>query len=258
MIKELYTAAMGMIPQQTRLEVIANNMANSNTSGFKRDNVFERNIIDAKANLWNTPGDAENDDPPMGKYIDFRNGSFQETGNSLDLVVQDNGFFNLQDEEGKEFLSRNGHFKLSTDGKIIAKDGKMLMGIDGPISVGQQFNSENTKEDNKVMDIKINDQGEVFANSQHVGSLLISKVENPQQMEKVSGECFVARENAGVTYSSNENVSVKQGWLEGSNVDIIKEMVDMIELQRMFEAGSKVIHTNDSTLDNSIKLGKYY
>lgn len=258
MIKELYTAAMGMIPQQTRLEVIANNMANSNTSGFKRDNVFERNIIDAKANLWNTPGDAEDDDPPIGKYIDFRAGSFQETGNPLDMVIQDKGFFTLQDEEGKEFLSRNGHFKLSTDGKIIAKDGKMLMGVDGPISVSAQFNSENNNSESKSVDIKINDQGDVFANKERIGSLLIAKVENPQQLEKVSNECFVARENAGVTYNSNESVSIKQGWLEGSNVDIIKEMVDMIELQRMFEAGSKVIHTNDSTLDNSIKLGKYY
>jgi len=92
MIKELYTAAMGMIPQQTRLEVIANNMANANTTGFKRDSVFERNLIDAKANLWNTPGDAEDDDPPIGKYTDFSSGSMQQTYNPLDIALNGDGF----------------------------------------------------------------------------------------------------------------------------------------------------------------------
>ena len=75
MIKELYTAAMGMMSQQTRLEVISNNIANASTVGFKRDSVFERNLIDSKANLYNIVGSAEQNDPPIGSYIDSNKGS---------------------------------------------------------------------------------------------------------------------------------------------------------------------------------------
>lgn len=258
MIKELYTAAMGMIPQQTRLEVIANNMANANTTGFKRDSVFERNLIDAKANLWNTPGDAEDDDPPIGKYTDFTTGSMQQTYNPLDIALNGDGFFVLQDDENKQTLTRNGHFTISTEGTITAMDGKMLMGVNGPIRVQQQVYGDNSRtNETRNVEIKVNDNGEVFANNEQVGSIIVAKVTNLNQMEKVSNEGFVTRDNAGIEYSSQENVSLKQGWLENSNVDIVKEMVQMIELQRMFEAGSKVIHTNDSTLDNSIRLGRY-
>jgi len=134
----------------------------------------------------------------------------------------------------------------------------MLMGVNGPINVQQQvFGDNNTTNENRNVEIKVNDNGEVFANNEQVGSIIVAKVTNLNQMEKVSNEGFVTRNNAGIEYSSQENVSLKQGWLENSNVDIVKEMVQMIELQRMFEAGSKVIHTNDSTLDNSIKLGRY-
>jgi flagellar basal-body rod protein FlgG len=259
MIKELYTAAMGMIPQQTKLEVIANNMANANTAGFKRDNLFNRNLIDAKANLWNVAGDAEDDDPPIGHYTDFSNGSMQETFNPLDVAINQEGFFVLSDEEGEQYLSRNGHFTINKDGILTAKDGKVLMGVNGPIRVLQQFFGEsNQVNEQRAVEVKVNDNGDVYANGELIDSIIIAKVTNKNQLEKVSSESFSARENAGVEYFSQENVRVKQGWLENSNVDIIKEMVSMIELQRMFEAGSKVISTNDTTLDNSIRLGKYY
>ena len=86
MLKELYTAAMGMLPQQTRLEVLSNNIANAGTAGFKRESVFERNLIDSKANLYNVAGDAEEDDAPVGSAIDFRPGSFRQTENPFDIA----------------------------------------------------------------------------------------------------------------------------------------------------------------------------
>lgn len=259
MLKELYTAAMGMLPQQTRLEVIANNMANASTAGYKRENVFERNLIDAKANLFNMPGDCEQNDPPVGSYTDFNAGSMQQTGNPLDIAIEDNGFFVLQDESGNNFFTRSGHFNLTTDGTITAMDGKMLMGVDGPMNILQEFidNPLITK-DSKAVDIKINENGEVFANEFRVGEVLVAEVSNPQTLQRINSQNFAAGADTEVTYTEPGDVRLRQGWLEGSNVDIIKEMVTMIELQRSFEAGSKVIHTNDATLDNSIKLGKYY
>ncbi|MFP4528981.1 MAG: flagellar hook-basal body protein [Candidatus Kapaibacterium sp.] len=259
MLKELFTAALGMTPQQTRMEVTANNLANANTTGFKRGSVFERNLIDARANFYNVPGDVEDDDPPIGSYVDFSAGSFEQTSNPLDVAIDTNGFFVVSDEDGNQYFTRNGHFELSQDGTIIAKDGKALMGRDGPINISKEFASDKmiTRDTTKV-DIKITESGEVFANDFHAGTIQIARVENLYQINKVSDQDFVATDGAEITMLDPEEVMLRQGWLEGSNVDVVKEMVTMIELQRMFEAGSKVIHTNNETLDRSISLGRYY
>lgn len=260
MLKELYTAAMGMAPQQTRLEVIANNMANANTAGFKRESVFERNLIDARANFYNVPGDAEQDDPPVGSYIDYSQGAFEKTDNPLDVAIEDiRHFFVLQDEAGKEYLTRSGEFKISKDGTLTAMDGKILLGDSGPLNVMQEFAvSPSSLSDNKNVDIKISDQGEVFLNDNSVGHIRIAEVENLASLEKISNQSFIITDDSPVNFLSPEEVTVKQGWLESSNVDIVKEMVEMIELQRMFDLGSKVIRTNDGTLDNSIGIGRYF
>lgn len=259
MLKELYTAAMGMLPQQTRLEVIANNMANAATTGFKRQNVFERNLIDAKANLFNVPGDCEQNDPPIGSYTDFNAGSMMQTGNPLDIAIEDNGFFVLQDELGNSYFTRSGHFNLTTDGTIRAMDGKMLMGAEGALNILQEFAEKPLiTEDSKAVNIKITPTGDVFANDYRVGTVLIADVNDPQSFQRVSAQNYIAGEDTSVSYKMPADTRIRQGWLEGSNVDIIKEMVTMIELQRQFEAGSKVIHTNEATLDNAIRMGRYY
>lgn len=259
MLKELYTAAMGMMPQQTRLEVAANNMANANATGFKRQAVFERNLIDARANFYNVEGDTEQNDPPIGSYTDFDKGSLQKTDNPLDLAIENNGFFVVQDEEGKQFLTKNGSFKLSEDGSIKSMDGKLLLGQNGPINVFNEFfDTAQNKSSSKSLDIKITPNGEIFANKFSVGTLLIAEPEDAQTLQRVSGSDFVQTNITNSKFLDPENINVKQGYLESSNVDIVSEMVQMIELQRMFEAGSKVIHTNEGTLTNSIRMGRYY
>lgn len=260
MLKEIYTAAMGMIPQQTRLEVAANNLANSQTAGYKRQGVFERNLIDARNIFYNTVGDAEQQDAPVGAYIDYSNGSFESTGNVLDLAIEnDKSFFVTEDNDGKRFLTRSGHFLLSSDGSIVTTDGKKLLGSAGAITVKDQLLLDpDNIEDTKNIEIKITETGEVFANDTPIDQLLVARVENPETLEHISNATFIARQNTSVEFVPQDEIQVRQGWLENSNVNIIKEMVSMIELQRMFEAGTKVIQTNDSTLDTSIKMGRYY
>lgn len=260
MLKELYTASMGMMPQQTRLEVIANNMANANTPGFKRESIFERNLIEATEHFYNVPGDVEQDDPPYGSYIDFSKGAFEKTDNPLDIAIENSkGFFVMRDAEGNEFLSRSGHFMLSPDGTIEATDGKLLMGADGPLSVQFEYhNNPLNLNDSKAVELRISENGEVFANNQNIGMLRIVNVDNPQSLHRVSNANFVASELTVQSEIMQENVAVRQGWLENANVDIVSEMVTMIELQRMFEAGSKVIQTNDGTLDQSMRVGRFY
>ena len=260
MLKEIYTAAMGMLPQQTKLEVTANNIANANTTGFKREAVFERNLLEAKQNLNNVPGDVEQDDAPLGTYVDFSKGSFNQTDNPLDLAIENqNGFFVLQDEAGNSFYSKAGHFKLSTDGTIQAMDGKSLMGLSGDLSVSGGFTkSESGVNNSKELNLRIAENGDVFLNDTNIGTVQVAGIDNPESLKKVSDNAFEAREDTIVNVIPQEEVALRQGWLENSNVDVIKEMVSMIELQRAFEAGSKVIQANNETLDKTITIGRYY
>lgn len=258
MIKEMYTAAMGMMSQQTRLEVISNNIANASTVGYKRDSVFERNLIDSKASLYNVASSGEQDDPPIGSYIDFSKGAFEETGNKLDLAIDGTGFFLLTDNEGKRYLTRAGNFSINEEGDIISSNGKYLMADGGRLNIAKGMDGENFNSDVRNSEIRINNFGEVFVNNVSFGSLDIVEPNNNIELEKISSSDFINTGDEPLIHKENSSVSIRQGWLEDSNVNVIDEMVEMISLQRQFEAGSKVITTNDSTLDQSISLGKYY
>jgi flagellar basal-body rod protein FlgG len=258
MIKELYTASMGMMSHQTRLEVISNNIANASTIGFKRDSVFERNLMDSKANLYNIAGSGEQNDPPIGSYIDFSNGSFEQTDNNFDLAIDGRGFFLLNDEQGKEFLTRAGNFKINEEGDIISANGKYLMSDGGRVNIYNSFDSDVYGSNVRDSDVKIDNSGEIFINNLSVGSLNIVDVANEVVLEKVSSSDFILTDDYQYAPMDNSRINIRQGWLENSNVNVIDEMVEMINLQRQFDAGSKVISTNDSTLEQSISLGKFF
>jgi flagellar basal-body rod protein FlgF/flagellar basal-body rod protein FlgG len=259
MLKEFYTAALGMVNQQTRLEVTANNMANASTTGFRRQSVFERNLIDARANFYNVKGDAEQNDPPVGSYTDFERGGMQQTNNPLDIAINSKeGFFVLQDEDGKRYLSRAGRFKLESDGSIRAMDGKFLMSNGGPIYLNaERFQNGQDVNDTRFIDLTVTDQGELFSGNIPLGSLLIAVPGDPQTLQRISGSEFIATNITELQYMDQDKIALKQGFIENSNVNIIAEMVEMIELQKHFEAGQKVVTTNDSTLDQAIRIGRY-
>lgn len=258
MIKEMYTAAMGMMSQQTRLEVISNNIANASTVGFKRDSVFERNLIDSKASLYNIASSGEQDDPPIGSYIDFTKGSFEQTGNKLDLAIDGDGFFLLSDDEGKEYLTRAGNFSINEDGDVVSSNGKYLMADGARLNIAKNMDGDTFNSDVRNSEIKVNDSGEIFVNNVSLGNLDIVDANNNVTLEKISYSDFIETGDNQYIHKDIGSVKIRQGWLENSNVNVIDEMVEMINLQRQFEAGSKVITTNDSTLDQSIALGKYY
>ncbi len=243
----------------TKLEITANNLANASTTGFKRTAAFDRAITDAQNNQYNMPGDSERADTRMQTFIDFSNGNYEKTDNPLDIAIENEGFFELQDEAGNTLYTRNGHFQLSRDGTITAMDGKKLMGMSGALSMGTEFTAEPLQPtDTKAVDVKITENGEVFANDYFVGALKIATIENPASLRRASKQDFAITEDTIVSEVPPEKISVRQGWLEDSNVNVISEMVEMINLQRQFEAGSKVIRSNEETLSNSIRMGTYY
>mgnify|MGYP001097100474 CR=1 FL=1 len=259
MLKEFYTAAMGMLTQQTRLEVASNNMANASTSGFRRQEVFVRNLIDARANFYNVKGDAEQNDVPIGSYTDFELGALQETTNPLDIAILDKGnFFLLQDEEGKQFLSRSGRFMIDKDGTIRAMDGKFLLSQSGTINVsGEKFSQARQFDDTKNVNLRITNNGEIFINDFPIGTVQMVRPDDPQTLQRVSGSSFIPTNLTEMQFLDPTEINIKQGFLEASNVNVVNEMVEMIELQRHFEAGQKVVTTNDSTLENSIRMGRF-
>jgi len=262
MVKEIYTAALGMLPQQTRLEAVTNNIANANSVGFRRSSVFERGLIEARNNMNHIKGDVENVDAPIGDYTDFASGTLQKTDNTLDIAIEHEGFFVVQNQKGEELLTRAGQFTLSEEGYIATQDGKKLLGEQGPIMIqppqqgASGFNAL-PQVDLQSLNIRIAENGEVLVGNRSVGRIQITVVDNPQTLERVSGTDFRMTDTTKSRPSGEMETRLRQGYVETSNVDIIREMVDMIELQRAFEMGQKVITTNDHTIDRSIELSRY-
>lgn len=259
MIKELYTAALGMIPQQMRLEISTNNLSNANTIGYKKEKLFERAIIEAKLNVLNNFGLAEYKDLPNTTYTDFSVGDFEKTDNPLDLAIENpNAFFAVEDENGNRFLTRAGNFTLNRDGSIVARDGKFLVADSGRLNILREFTINNFAVENTIAsNIRITERGEVYLNQALIGRILLVEVENPETLEKVSGIYFKSTENTRMKYLDYDETNIRQGWVENSNVNPVEEMVGLIELQRLFELGAKVIQTHDQSLDQSIRIGRF-
>lgn len=259
MVKEIFTAALGMQSQVNRLEVVANNIANAQTAGFKRASVFERSLIEAQNNFENVEGDVELRDTPTTNYYDFSPGNMQFTSNPFDLAIEGDGFFTLTDDSNNKFLTRAGNFRLSDDGMIMSMDGKKLEGADGPISVQKEFFSRHAiTGENTGLSIKISISGEIFVNDFEIGRISVSQPKDYTELERLPNSQFKLKEDAEIEELESGTVNIRQGWLEGSNVDIIQEMIQMIELQRTYDAGSKVLQTNDNTIEKSISQGRYY
>ncbi len=260
MLREFYTAALGMLPQQTRLETIANNLANANTIGYKRKEVFERNLIDAKSVFFNVQEDVERNDPPIGSYIDFSPGAYRKTGSKLDFALGGkNLFFSYLDDQGAEVYSKAASLKLDSDGFLVSPDGKKILGENGPINLSEFFpTSSDSLNDERNLEISVSKKGEIFADGKEIGKLKIVKVQDLNVLENLSNSDFFSTVPEVVEEANRSEIDVRQGWLESSNVNPVQEMIKMIELTRQFEAGSKTITINDDTLNYSLQIGRFY
>lgn len=259
MLRELHTAAMGMIPQMTRLEVISNNIANVSTPGFRREVVFEHALTEAKRNLYNTQSEPEPEDTTVGTYYDFSKGGISRSGNPLDFAINGDGFFTVMDAEGNELLTRTGRFMLNPQGFVTTPDGKMLLGDGGPIQIPMMAGTLAAVNPDvaRASQISVAENGEVFFNEIPINAIRLTQVENPQTLRRNADQTFIPTSETVLNETFEGDKMVKQFHLEGSNVNIVSEMVQMIEAQRQFEFGQKVIQTNDSTLDFSIELGRF-
>ena len=254
MLRSLWIAKTGMEGQQTKLDAIANNLANVGTNGFKRAGVVFEDLM--YQNL-RSAGSATSDQSqlPTGLQAglgvraaastrNFGQGSLQQTGNNLDVAIKGQGFFQIQLPDGTTGYTRDGAFQADANGALVTNAGYAVQpGITVPAN---------------ALSVTIAADGTVHATlvgqvaPQTLGQLQLASFVNPAGLEARGGNLFVetaasGTPNAGAP-NSNGLGALQQGFVEGSNVNVVEELVSMIATQRAYELNSKAIQTSDQML----------
>ncbi len=253
----IYIAASGAFKQERKLDVIANNLANMGTTGFKRDGMAFRELIppftetaQLSASLDPKPT-AFQPDPKVSyvgvaeMYTDVAKGTLRQTGNSLDVALEGDGFFVVDTPQGQRY-TRNGNFKLSEGGTLNTHEGFNVLGKNGkPIKIDTQQGGQ----------IAINSSGGILVGTGFLstpqGNLQIVSFDDPTKLAK-QGNGLYTIADPSVKKQSLENVTVQQGFLETSNVNPIAEMTNMIVTMRGFEAYQKIIQAIDEADEQSV------
>ncbi len=263
MNRALRTAASGMYAQQLNIEVISNNMANVNTTSFKKNRAEFEDLMYQKiaANPKNRmlPGIIENPASeiqvgtgvkPSSTQKIFAQGDLTYTGHKFDLAIYVDGFFQLRRPDGKFVYTRDGAFKLSADGTIVSTNGNVLEpGFTIPDNaIDVEFSSDG------VVSILDTDGNKV-----ELGTIELAKFVNPGGLKAIGDNQYLETEESGVPFLGQPNTEdfgqLQQGYLESSNVDIVQEMVNMITAQRAYEINSKAVKTVDDMMQiaNNLK-----
>lgn len=250
----LWVSKTGLAAQDAKMSSIANNLANVNTTGFKRDRVA---FADLFYDIQRQPGaqaDQNNEIPTgiqvgngvriLGTQKVFTTGSFAQTGQDLDMAIVGKGFFQIEQLSGEMAYTRNGQFNLSSEGQIVNGDGLPLV--------------PNIQVPANAVSISVGSDGTVTAKMAgesaplEIGQITLTNFANPAGLESLGGNLYVATGSSG---EPQEGIAgedslgqLKQKTLEGSNVSVVEEMVDMISTQRAYEMNAKVVSASDQML----------
>ena len=235
MIKGIYTLARSLEHRTKNIDVIANNLANINTTGYKREIPFSDYIDEF--------GQSE-----IRKISSQSQGETILTSNPLDMAIYGKGFFAVKDENGNIELTRDGRFKLSDEGFLVDANGKKVLGQHGVI------NLEDTLLE-KESSIAVSSAGEIKLGNHLVDSFLILKVDSPEQLSRSGGSNFIPSDD-NYTQANENEFKISQGYLEQSNTNPILEMESMIQLNKAYETSQKIIASLDQSLDMANQIGK--
>lgn len=254
MVRGLYTAYTGMMNQQARLDVITNNLANASTVGYKKegatsqsfDSVYSIKVKDGSEAYINRRIGKESLGVKIGEtYTDYTQGSFKVTGNTYDVAIEGDGFFNISFTSKSGVTStrytRDGVFTVNNEGMLVTSDGDFVLGQGGRIQIPDSA------------EVVIDELGNIYADSQYIDTLQITDFEDYNYLEKYGENLYIAID--GATEQPAE-CKVRQGYLEMSNMNVISEMVEMITVSRAYESSQKAIQTIDASLEKSVNLGK--
>lgn len=258
MIRGLYASGWSMIANNRKMDVIANNLANVNTTGYKKDSVIFESFPDLLAQRVNDYRSASNPSGRIGTmqlssdvgeiFTYYQQGQLISTDNILDFAINDEGnsFFTVIETapDGtvvRELYTRDGSFAINSQGILVTKEGYPVMGENGLIILQDR-------------DFTVERDGTVIQDGAVIGRLLIRSFANTETLRKVGSNMV---ERTDETQEQAFNGEVLQGYLEQSNVNIIKEMVDMITVLRAYEANQKILQTHDDTLSRAVNdVGK--
>lgn len=254
MNQALWVAKTGLDAQQTRMTVVANNLANTNTTGFKRDRA---NFEDLLYQQLRQPGGASSAQTqlPSGLQLgtgvrvvstskDFQQGNPQQTGRALDVMINGRGFFEVQLPDGTPAYTRDGSLQINAEGELVTSSG---FPIQPGIQVPEGAQSMTIGKDGTV---SVTMAGE--AQALEIGMLAISDFINPAGLQARGENLYLETTASGPAQNGTPGLNglgmIEQGALEGSNVNVVEELVGMIETQRAYEMNAKAISTTDSML----------
>jgi flagellar basal-body rod protein FlgG len=260
MMRSLWTSKTGMEAQQSQLDAISNNLANVSTNGYKRSHVvFEdlmyQNLRQAGANS------TEQTTLPTGLQVglgtravassrSYTQGNLQQTSNPLDLAVQGSGFFEIQMPDGTTGYTRDGSFQVNAQGQLVTNNGYL---VNPGITVPSNAQSVTIGTDGTV---SVTLPGQALPQS--IGQLQLAGFVNPAGLEPKGQNLFGETAGSGTPNSgapgSNSLGTLRQGFVETSNVNVVEELIGMIQTQRAYELNSKAIQTSDQMLQKLAQL----
>lgn len=234
----IYKAASGAMLQQMRLDVLSNNLANLNTSGFKADQPVFKVATDKETttgpqnNVKLTPYAL-----PMEFVTNFSAGPLQNTGNKLDVAILGSGFFEVQTPEGLQY-TRSGHFTVNERGVLSTPEGWPVMGQGGEIAIDGAS-------------IQIGEDGQISVDGEVAGVIRVVAFDDQTALRKTGGNLFRS-DNPAAGPADAQDYIISQGSLEASNVDAIRTMTEIIETMRVFETYQKVIRASDDATAKTV------
>ena len=251
MIRALYTAASGMSAQQANLDTVANNLANSATSGFRarkmqfEDMIYQNMVMPGSAASTSTTSAGLQiglGTKSTASEVIMTQGDFKQTGNPIDLAIQGSGFFQVQLPNGTIGYTRDGNFSLNNAGVVVDSHGNQLLPA---ITIPSNATS-----------VTISQYGVVSAtlpgqsNASQLGTIQLATFPNPGGLNSLGGNILQPTAASGNAITDTPGGSsgmgtLQQGYLENSNVDVVAEFVNMIFAQRAYESNSKVVHVAD-------------
>lgn len=260
MMRSLWTAGSGMIAQQFNIDTIANNLANVNTVGFKRSRVDFQDLLYQTVRFAGSPVTAGTQIPtglqvghgvrPVSTQKIFTTGTFKQTDNPLDLMIEGDGFFQVLMPDGQLAYTRDGAFKIDGQGRLVTSDGFV---VQPEITIPSDAVSVNVGTDGTVSVLTSGNN-----QPQNLGQLQLARFINPAGLRSMGRNLFAATAASGAPMTGAAGLdglgSIAQGYLEMSNVQVVEEMVNMILAQRAYEVNSKAIQASDEMLQTANNL----
>jgi len=258
MIRALYSASAGMNSQQMNLDVIANNLANVNTTGFKKSKIEFQELLYQTTRLPGTDAGGGNQTPtglqvghgarPVATARIFTSGELSQTGEKYDVAIQGDGFFEVQLPDGTQAYTRDGALKTAADGRITTSEGLVLQGGFQPVPAGTTA-------------ISIASTGEVTAsgpNGSQSYRVQLVRFPNAAGLESMGKNLYRETPASGTPELGNPGEGgfgeLQQGYLEMSNVKVVEEMVKLIVAQRAYEVNAKAVQSADEMMQLSNNL----